>query len=49
MRGSLFWVASGVLGVFSGAISKTVCTGMDIAHRRLTPDFTFFTFLLAEA
>ena len=40
---SLFWVASGAAGL-SGASSATyVCmyTSMDLAHRRLTPDFTF--------
>ena len=48
LRGSLFWVASDVVGFFRRE-ECDVCTSLDLVHRKLTPDrFTFYTFL-AEA
>ena len=41
VRGSLPWVESGYSHFFSGASSETYAP-----HRRLTPDFTFYTFLV---
>ena len=40
-------VASGVVGFFRRE-QCDLCTSMDLAYRRLTPDFTFF-FFVAEA
>ena len=47
IRGSLSWVASSIQTVVVGFSSREwwdVCTGMDLAHRILTPDFTFICF-----
>ena len=40
IRGSLAWVAIGIFG-FSRCEWRDVCTGLDLAHRRLTPDITY--------
>ena len=47
LRGSLFWVASGVVGLFQARVVVKGMTyvpwssSLNLARRRLTPDFIF--------
>ena len=49
-RGSLFWAASGVVGLFQARavrrndtyVPPVLLCGMNLARRRLTPDFIFY-------